>query len=108
MESFRLRVRRVRMKSGGSIELLRPAEKDPDREQIERAIENVLDEHAITSDFSGFALVVWGDDLCSTGDCAVGARSVIPVIVVPDFVRNYLLAAKIRQFCEPDDEESMP
>lgn len=68
------------------------------RAAIEKRIRAVLD--AQGDDICGFALVVWASDTRSTAD--LGAKvhdgSVIPEILIPDFVRNRLLAVKIEEW----------
>lgn len=68
------------------------------RRDIERRLRAVLD--AQGDDICGFAIVVWGSDTRSTADLGakLQAGSVIPEILIPDFVRNRLLAVKIEQW----------
>ena len=68
------------------------------RKNIEKRFRAVLDAHG--EDICGFALVVWGSDTRSTADLGVKIHdgSVIPEILIPDFVRNRLLAVKIEQW----------
>jgi hypothetical protein len=69
------------------------------RRLIEKRIRAVLDAHG--SDFTGFALVVWGPTGRSTADLGVdsaSSKTIIPEILVPDFVRNRLLAVKIEDW----------
>lgn len=70
-------------------------EKSKNRALIEARIRAVLD--AQGDDICGFALVVWGSDTRSTADlgCEVTNGPHIPTILVPDFVRNRLLAQQI-------------
>lgn len=54
---------------------------------------------------AGFALVIWGSDGGSTCDAQVADGSSIPTILVPDFVRNRLLAQRIEQWTLDDFRE---
>ena len=60
---------------------------------IEDATKEVLRQHG-AADLAGFAFVVWGRDGESTCDCA-NLEGHIPTILIPDFVRNRLLAWRI-------------
>jgi hypothetical protein len=88
----RLRVRSVRMKNGGaSIRLLRADNRDYHaniRKRVDLCLQNY------NEDIGGFAFVVWDT---KNDSCADGAnyRSTIPTILIPDFVRNRLLAERI-------------
>jgi hypothetical protein len=69
------------------------------RANIERRIRDALDAHG--PKVCGFALVVWGEDGRSTADLGTHTPEsgmVIPEILVPDFVRNRLLACKIEDW----------
>jgi hypothetical protein len=92
MQTARLRVRSVRYKDGRSVVRLR-APADPDRAYIEERVRGVLDAH--DHDFCGFAFVVWGSDARSTTFASTNDGSRIPVALIPDFVRNILLADRI-------------
>ena len=62
------------------------------RAHVERMVRKVLD--AQGADIAGFAFVVWAKDGASTAD-AQNKTSSIPNILIPDFVRNRLLAERI-------------
>lgn len=88
----RLRVRSVRMKNGGaSIRVLRGEDQNHTLNVMKR-VEQCLS--AQGSDVAGFAFVVWGKEQDSTCDAA-NYCSPIPHILIPDFVRNRLLAERI-------------
>lgn len=53
---------------------------------------------ALNSEIAGFAFVVWGKDGTSVCIQRVKDGSMIPSILVPDFVRNRLLAERIEQW----------
>lgn len=89
--SARVAIRRVRFKSGGEVHLLRPA-RDRGRAHVERQIRDCLDQ---TDDLAGAVFVAWSADSGSTAAMFTGPASRIPSILVPDFVRNRLLAMKI-------------
>lgn len=86
------RVRSVRFRDGRELVRLRPPT-DDDRQHIERRIRYVLDSHR--KDYAGFALVIWASDGASSCDLGCSTGSQIPTILVPDFVRNRLLAERI-------------
>lgn len=72
-----------------------------ERKLIEQRIRAVLDVKG--DDICGFALVVWGRDGTSVADSGVknsdtAAGTVIPPILIPDFVRSRLLGMTIEQW----------
>lgn len=82
-----------------SAELLSLPDIEENRRDIEYRIRRVLDSHG--KGMCGFALVVWGADGRSTADLGTKTPDnglVIPEILVPDFVRNRLLAVKIEDW----------
>jgi len=89
--SARVAIRRVRFKSGGEVHLLQPTQ-DRGRAHVERQVRDCLD---MTDDVAGAAFVVWSADGGSTASIYTSSASRIPSILVPDFVRNRLLAMKI-------------
>lgn len=91
MNAARVAIRRVRLKSGGEVHLLRP-EQDQSRAHVERQVRDCLD---LTDDVAGAAFVVWCAKGGSTAAMFSGPTSTIPSILAPDFVRNRLLAMKI-------------
>lgn len=87
-----LRIRSVRMKNGGAtVRILRGDEHDY-AEDVRLKIDKCL--RAQGSDIVGFAFVVWGKDAASTADAANWGGQ-IPTIMIPDYVRNRLLAERI-------------
>ena len=82
-----------------SVEVVNLGVCNEERRLIEHRIRSVLDAHG--DDLRGFALVVWGSDGTSTADSGVrntGNQTVIPPILIPDFVRNRLLGMTIEQW----------
>ena len=55
-----------------------------------------------TGDVAGAAFVVWSADNGSSAMMFAGADSRIPSILIPDFVRNRLLAVKIIDWTKDD------
>ncbi len=87
----RLRIRSVRMKAGGAkISVIRSEDVDYTA-SIRSRVEKCLDAQPNPV---GFAFVVWSNDHNSVADAA-NYRSNIPTILIPDFVRNRLLAERI-------------
>lgn len=69
------------------------------RANIEKRIRAVLDVHG--DDICGFGLVVWGSKGSSTADLGTkqpDQGAIIPEILIPDFIRNRLLAVKIEDW----------
>lgn len=89
------RLRSVKFKTGGELRVL-PTKRRDARRYVEDYVRQVLD--AQGTDITGFAFVVWGADLSSSADLASGDGSPIPSILIPDFVRNRLLARKIEDW----------
>lgn len=52
----------------------------------------------VQKNVAGFALVAWGPDGSSVAEMQVSKASNIPSMLVPDFVRNRLLAQKIEDW----------
>lgn len=75
-----------------------PAKQKADRVKLEKRIRAVIDAHCDAGmDLGGFAMVVWNRDGASTCDMASDG-GVSPPIMIPDFVRNRLLAQKIEHW----------
>lgn len=85
----------VRWKSGGTLIPLKTPKCDL-RHLAEQTIRDVV--KAASSPIAGFALVTWQADGASIAVCKVGGASGIPSIMVPDFVRNRLLAQRIESW----------
>ena len=87
--SFRVRIVRVRPKRGQKVELLRvPKSEDRSkilREDVGRFISTM------PAEIAGFAIMMWDMDLNTNGKIRVWDNP-IPSILVPDLVRNWLLA----------------
>lgn len=94
------RISRVRHKeSGFTLHRVCP-EQDVARINLMREIHGTLDGYQDdgTADIAGFAFVVWGSDNTSSAVVRCGARSRVPAIAAPDFIRNRLLASKIEDW----------
>lgn len=72
-----------------------PSTYEKRRLTVMRRVTACLDVH---TDIDGFAFVVWGHDLGST--CYSAGGRTMPAILVPDFVRNRLLAERISDWTE--------
>ena len=95
-----LRLRSIRYKDGrGSLRVV-PDFRDKDRPIVEAHIKQMLDIQG--NDIAGFAFVVWGADKRAMAYSSSNSRSVIPPIMVPDFVRERLLAEKIMEWSRED------
>ena len=84
-----VRIGRVTLKGGADLRILRGGG-DPQRARIDGLVRGALD--GMGAGIVGFAFVIWGDD---NGSVAIGENfdgNRIPAILVPDFVRNRLLA----------------
>jgi hypothetical protein len=100
MRQSTLRLRSIKFKDGrGELRVL-PDFRAADKRLIERHIAATIEGHG--DDFAGFALVIWGGDLGSTCHMGAGPRSTIPGILIPDFARARLLAAKISEWTQDD------
>lgn len=95
-ETARVRIGKVRLKNGPVI-LRLPTHNERRTKMAQEWVKCVLDAH-VTADASvdGFAFVVWDRDGAST--CKMIAGGGIPSILIPDFVRNKLLADKIEDW----------
>ena len=102
MKQGYMRLRSVWYKDGRGELRVMPDHRANDKALVERRIRALLDSHHAHADTAGFAIVVWGADGSSTCDLGAGKRSNIPTILVPDFVRNRLLAAKIIDWAMDD------
>jgi hypothetical protein len=99
----RTRCGKVTLKRGGSLQLLRKPV-SPERGCVEAELRRVLDNHTNAAgdrNVAGFAFVVWDGEGGSTAGMelyTVEGGKTIPGVLVPDFVRNRLLAGKIEQW----------
>lgn len=82
-----------------TVSQLTAVEAEPDRQRIERLVRSVLDGHFAAGDANvgGFAFMVWDVNGSSTCECR-NVDGHIPEILIPDFVRNRLLAFKIESW----------
>lgn len=93
----RLRLRSVRLKSGGGeIRVLHGTTREDEARYAENRMQRVIDAHA--ERIAGFAIVVWAPDGASTALTVANETSRMPSILVPDFVRNRLLADTIERW----------
>jgi hypothetical protein len=90
VSAARVRIGKVRLKNGPVIVRL-PSPGDRRRKEIEEIFRRALDDHG--EEIAGFALVVWDNQLNSIA--SMKNSNQIPGSLVPDYVRNRLLAEKI-------------
>ncbi len=94
------RIARVRLKDGPTVHIL-PSPEEASRARCLKSIRNTIDK---AGDIAGFAFVAWdpqGASICTFNV----TRSNIPSILVPDFVRNRLLAERISSWTIEDVNE---
>lgn len=89
-----LRLRAVRFKDGREIRVMRST--DDGNAEIKRRVSQAVD--ALSEPVVGVALVAWSENNGSVAHVYVGDDSRIPFILVPDFVRNRLLANAIEKW----------
>lgn len=96
-----LRLRSVRMKSGGGeIRVMHGPTAQSDARHVSGRIERLIEVH--DQRIAGFAIVVWAPSGASTALTSVNEASKVPAIMVPDFVRNRLLADTIERWVRDD------
>lgn len=83
------RLRRVRFKSGGFVEVLRQPRTDSEflRAEMTRLFQVIQDEQG--PDLAGFALMVWGPD--GSSSAVIRTDGTIPLPLIADFVRGRLI-----------------
>lgn len=87
------RIRSVRFKDGSAkIHVIRRRDFKPE------ATKTALSVIEAMPDIAGIAIVVWSADGGSAANLRISPASKIPSILVPDFVRNRLLAERIEQW----------
>lgn len=96
MKTTTLRLRRIRFKDGRTLDVLRPKAKEADKMHAIYAKHGAECVSDFGPNLSGISLVTWGKDGSST--CMLLSDGQIPGILVPDFVRNRLLAKKIEDW----------
>lgn len=95
MEAARIRNGKITLKGGARLSIFPTS--DATRGYMERHIHEVFDGHG--DDLAGIAIVVWGSDNASTCYSGIGdGKNQIPSILIPDFVRNRLLAERIEKW----------
>jgi hypothetical protein len=100
-EPSRLRLRSVRFKDGRApLKVLHRKDGD-DYESVLAWVRACLDAHRRgdkeSSNIAGFAFMVWATDGSSVCE-AQNNSGLIPTIMIPDFVRNRLLAKRIEEW----------
>lgn len=100
MKTSTLRLRAVRFKNGGEIRVLPQNTREDDIRFVRERVERVIEVH--NGRVAGMAVVVWAPDNSSTVTLTVNDSSKIPSIMVPDFVRNRLLAERIESWTLED------
>lgn len=90
-----LRLRSVRFKNGGG-ELRVMPNSEPGNADVKRRVLGALD--SMSAPIVGIALVAWAEDNGSVAHLNISGESRIPFILVPDFVRNRLLANAIEHW----------
>lgn len=91
-----LRLRRVRFKDGRTLDVFRSPSAEDEHRFVREKVAEVLAVHS--GRIAGMAFVVWEPDCSSTCVVSVNDSSTIPSILVPDFVRNRLLADRIERW----------
>lgn len=66
---------------------------DSERRDVVRIIKQCLDN--IDAPLAGFAFVAWDNKLASSARLATTDGGIIPVIALPDFIKNRLMGEKI-------------
>lgn len=98
MTAFRTRIVRVRPKRGQKVELLYvPLAEDHKPQLIRDDVERLLSEHRWSRPIAGYAIVMWDEEMLSNGEMRVW-NNPIPSMLVPDFVRNWLLAHRTEEW----------
>lgn len=97
-----LKLRSVTFKNGGGVIRALPVNPDAalDPGYVKRRVAQVIE--TLDGPVAGFAVVVWGPDNGSTALMNVAANSKMPLMMIPDFVRNRLLADQIERWTIAD------
>lgn len=91
-----LKLRSIRFKNGGEIRLLPIPASDLEPAYAKERIGRVVD--ALAGPVAGFAIVAWGPDGKSTALMHTTKASLMPSMMIPEFVRNRLLADQIERW----------
>lgn len=93
-----LRLRRIRFKDGRTVEVLRPKSGNAEllRQSYAKNAPAVAAPYFADGTISGYAIVVWGSDGKTSSVANTDGR--IPGILIPDLVRNKLIADKIEEW----------
>ena len=94
--SARVAIRKYRMKDSGLTVYRMPDTTQRDREYIEDKIRDVLDGHG--HEIAGMVFMVWDKEMSSTCLHRVKRGCPLPEILIPDFVRERLMAEKIGEW----------
>lgn len=90
------RIKSIRPKNGSAKVIIFPDSSVKDRIGCLRRVRDILDN--LSAPMAGAAFVVWDANLQSGGFIAASARSRIPSIAMPEFIKNRLIAAKIEEW----------
>ncbi len=94
MEEFRTRIGKVKLKNGP--EIVRLPEQHRRDEKVVRDVFNGMIAAMDNADpIAGYAIVLWDREGRSIANFGAREGSPIPTILIPDFVRNLLLARRI-------------
>lgn len=97
MTVARTRIRRFRPHGSALWVVCVPNQEDEKRDFVWQCVSSVMKRHVTGGRLGGFAFMIWDTDGSSTVDAA-NMDGNIPTILIPDFVRNRLLAARIEQW----------
>lgn len=89
LKEARTRIGNVKWKTDGKIVVLPQAGRKAGDNFKKQAMGMAAQ---FTDDMAGFAIVIWGKDKSSVAAIETGEPVVIPSIMVPDFVRERLMA----------------
>lgn len=90
------RIRSIRPKDGSAKILVMPDHATEDRIACLRRVREILDQQGRS--LAGVAFVAWDSNMCSSAFIAAASHSRIPVMAMPEFIKNRLIAAKIEEW----------
>lgn len=96
---FRTRFGKISLKSGGEVRLLGAAP-DGVRARVEKRLRSCLDE--MDDEIVGYAFVVWSSDGTSVADLEITDASRLPRSLVPEFVKQRLVAETVGTMVRED------
>ncbi len=94
MKTARVRISRYRPHGSHLWVVCLETNQDKIKKSMKNRIDSVVEMHTDSCKVNGFVVMIWDNDGTSTCD-AVNFEGNIPGILIPDFVRNRLLAQKI-------------